>query len=51
MSNIENLLYSAETHGQRTSLLDKVTEIRRINDKIPLEEVYDIVYNIVMKTN
>ena len=51
MSNIENLLYSAYEHGKRDQLYKKVTEIRRENKYMPLEEVYDKAYSIVMKTH
>ena len=51
MSNIENLLYSAYEHGKRDQLYKKVTEIRGENKYMPLEEVYDKAYSIVMKTH
>ena len=50
MSSIENLVYTAHEHGQRTELLNKVTEIRKENKNMPLEEVYERAYKIIMKT-
>tara|TARA_R110000803_G_scaffold209613_1_gene279613 strand:+ start:221 stop:376 length:156 start_codon:yes stop_codon:yes gene_type:complete len=50
MSSIENLLYSAYEHGKRDEMYKKVTEIRRLNNTMPLEEVYEEAYQQVMKT-
>jgi|TARA_B110000914_G_C15182212_1_gene317868 hypothetical protein len=50
MSNIENLLYSAYEHGKRDAMYKKVGEIRSENKHMPLEEVYERAYSIVMKT-
>ena len=50
MSRIEELIYSAYEHGQRTQLLETVSKIRISNPKIPLEDVYDMAYSEVMKT-
>ena len=50
MSNIENLLYSAYEHGKRDEMYKKVGEIRSENKYMPLEEVYEKAYSIVMKT-
>jgi|TARA_B110000027_G_C16014416_1_gene253425 hypothetical protein len=50
MSNIENLLYSAYEHGKRDEMYKKVTEIRRLNNTMPLEKVYEEAYQQVMKT-
>jgi hypothetical protein len=50
MSRIEELIYSAYEHGQRTQLLETVSQIRKLNPKIPLEDVYDKAYSEVMKT-
>ena len=50
MSNIENLLYSAYEHGKRDVMYKKVGEIRSENKHMPLEEVYERAYSIVMKT-
>ena len=51
MSNIENLLYSAYQYGKRDEMYQKVSEIRSENKHMPLEEVYDRAYSIVMKTH
>ena len=50
MSNIENLLYSAYQQGKRDEMYQLVQEIRSKNKYMPLEEVYDKAYNIIMKT-
>ena len=50
MSSIENLVYTAHEQGQRTALLNKVTEIREEHKHMPLEEIYERAYKIVMKT-
>ena len=50
ISKIEELVYSAHEHGQRTQLLEKVAEIRNQNPRIQLEDAYDEAYSYVMKT-
>lgn len=50
MSKIEELIYSAYEHGQRTQLLTKVTMITKQNPLMPLEDVYEKAYSEVMKT-
>jgi|TARA_B110000238_G_scaffold36782_1_gene38589 hypothetical protein len=50
MSNIENLLYSAYQYGKRDEMYKKVGEIKSENKHMPLEEVYEKAYGIVMKT-
>jgi hypothetical protein len=50
MSRIEELIYSANEHGQRIQLLDKVSEIRKQSPRMILEDVYDIAYSEIMKT-
>jgi len=50
MSKIEELVYSAHEHGQRTQLLEKVAEIVKQNSRIQLEDAYDEAYSYVMKT-
>lgn len=50
MSKIEELVYSAHEHGQRTQLLEKVAEIVKQNSRIQLEDAYDEAYSCVMKT-
>ncbi len=50
MSRLEEILYSAEEHGKRTDLLKRVGEIRVNNPSMKLEDIYDIAYSDVMKT-
>tara|TARA_R100000541_G_scaffold9954_1_gene17796 strand:- start:29 stop:184 length:156 start_codon:yes stop_codon:yes gene_type:complete len=50
MSKIEELVYSAHEHGQRTQLLEKVAEIVKQNSRIQLEDAYDEAYSYIMKT-
>ena len=49
MSSIEDLVYSAHTHGQRNQLLNKVSELRIKHPKLSLEQLYDKAYREVMK--
>ena len=48
MSSIEDILYSAENHGKRTDVLNRVEVIRANNPSKTLEEVYQIAYQEVM---
>lgn len=50
MSKIEELVMSAYEYGQRTELLNKVTELREEHKHMPLEEIYERAYIMVMKT-
>ncbi len=50
MSRIEELVYSAHEHGQRSQLFEKVSEIRNQHPRMLLEDVYDKAYSEVMKT-
>lgn len=50
MSRLEEMLYSAEEHGKRTELLNRVGEIRVINPRMDLNDIYDIAYRDVMNT-
>jgi hypothetical protein len=50
MSRLEEILYSAEEHGKRTDLLQRVGEIREANPRMTLDDVYDMAYSDVMKT-
>ena len=50
MSNIEDILWSAEEHGKRTDLLNRVGEIRVNNPSMTLNDVYDKAYQDVMNT-
>jgi len=48
MSSIETLVYRAHAQGKRKQLLDKVTEIRKSNNTMLLEEIYDEAYKQIM---
>ena len=48
MSSIEDLVYSAENHGKRTDLLNRVGVIKANSPSKPLEEVYNMAYQEVM---
>jgi hypothetical protein len=50
MSRLEDLLYSAEEHGKRVDLLQRVGEIRVNNPSMALDDIYDIAYREVMNT-
>jgi hypothetical protein len=50
MSRIEELIYKAHEQGQRTQLLNKVSEIRKQSPRMILEDVYDRAYSEVVKT-
>lgn len=52
MSNLENLLYSAEEHGQRVQMFKEIKRLRESpgGDKRKLDEIYQEAYEIVMKT-
>jgi len=48
MSSIEDILYSAENHGKRTDLLNRVDIIRTKSPGKSIEEVYTMAYEEVM---
>ena len=50
MSSIEDILWSAEEHGKRTDLLNRVGEIRVNNPSMALNDIYDRAYQDVMNT-
>ena len=50
MSRLEEIIYSAEEHGKRTDLLQRVGEIRVNNPSMTLEDIYDKAYSDVMNT-
>lgn len=50
MGSIEELVYSAYEHGKREELFEKIKIIRSQNPNLPLEELYDLAYQEVMKT-
>jgi len=49
MSRIEELVYSAYEQGRHTQLLEKVSEIRKQNPRMVLEDIYDKAYSEVIK--
>ena len=51
MSRLEDLLWEAEKLGVRREVLNRVGEIRVINPKMDINEVYDRAYTEVMKEN
>jgi len=51
MSQIEELVYSAHQLGRRKNLLKKVSEIRKEQPNMQLEDVYDLAYAEVMNIN
>ena len=51
MSRLEDLLWEAEKLGVRREVLNRVGEIRVINPKMDINEVYDRAYTEVMKKN
>ena len=50
MSSIEDIIWSAEEHGKRTDLLNRVGEIRVNNPSMALNDIYDKAYQDVMNT-
>lgn len=50
MSQLEDLVYSAHEHGKRKELLEKVGEVRKENPTLPLEKIYELAYQDIMKT-
>ena len=51
MSRLEDLLWEAEKLGVRREVLNRVGEIRALNPKMDINEVYDRAYTEVMKEN
>ena len=47
--SIEDIVYGAEEHGQRTALFKEVSRIRNKHPHKPLESVYEEAYQNVMK--
>lgn len=47
--SIEEILLSAEAHGKRTEVLKMVGSLREDSKSIPLQELYEKAYEIVMK--
>ena len=50
MSKIENLLYSAYEHGQRSAMLEEVSKTKAHHPHWPLEDIYEEAYQNVMNT-
>ncbi len=50
MSKLEEIVYSAEEHGKRKELLQRVGEIRVSNPRMTLVDVYEKAYCDVMNT-
>lgn len=48
MSRLEDLLFEAEKLGVRREVLNKVGEIRIIEPKMNIDDVYDRAYTEVM---
>tara|TARA_R100000544_G_C2223417_1_gene59009 strand:+ start:810 stop:959 length:150 start_codon:yes stop_codon:yes gene_type:complete len=47
--SIEDVVYSAEEHGQRSALFEEVSKIRNKYPHKTLESVYEEAYQNVMK--
>ena len=47
--SIEDIVYGAEEHGQRSSLFREVSRIRNEHPNKPLQSVYEEAYKNVMK--
>ena len=50
MSNLEELLYSAEEHGKRQQMFKELKKVKTENPKLTLEQQYEQAYQNVMKT-
>lgn len=50
MSKLEELLWSAEEHGQRHKMFEEINKIKNENTKLTLEQQYEQAYKNVMKT-
>lgn len=48
--SIEEMLYSAEEHGKRSDMFEEVARLKQSLSHLPLKEIYDEAYQIVMKT-
>jgi len=47
--SIEEILMSAESHGKRTEVLRTVSNLKTLDTSLPLQELYEKAYEIVMK--
>tara|TARA_Y100001972_G_scaffold126133_1_gene179122 strand:- start:250 stop:402 length:153 start_codon:yes stop_codon:yes gene_type:complete len=50
MSNLEDLLYSAEEHGKRKQMFKEIEKIKMKNPKLSLKQQYEQAYQKIMKT-
>jgi hypothetical protein len=52
MSNLEDLLYSADEHGQRVEMFKEIRRLRELpgGDRRRLDAIYQEAYETVMKT-
>jgi hypothetical protein len=50
MSQMEELLYSAEEHGVRHKMFTEINKIKNEYPNLNLEEIYDKAYKRVMNT-
>ena len=50
MSQLEELLYSAEEHGVRHRMFNEINKIKSIEPDLNLEQVYEKAYRLVMNT-
>lgn len=50
MSRIEDLVYSAYEHGQRTRLFELVSKIKKSEPNMHLEDIYEKAYSEIMNT-
>ena len=50
MSQLEELLYSAEEHGVRYKMFAEINNIKNERADLSLEEIYDKAYKRVMNT-
>jgi hypothetical protein len=50
MSKIEELVYNTYQYGKREELFKEVKKIKDNNPNMPLEDIYDEAYRMVMNT-
>ena len=50
MSQLEELLYSAEEHGVRYRMFKEIDKIKLSQPQLTLQEVYEKAYKLVMNT-
>jgi len=49
MSKLEELLYSAEEHGQRFKMFKEIKKLKLKYPDLPLEKIYEKAYQKTMK--